>query len=221
MYMEIKSSKSAIVPAIKALIDKYDILDQCCIIAFSQAQINRVREQIPGISTGLLGNMPDLQTALQNYTHYNSTCNPNYKLLTEELLNECAYRGLTVWPYTIDDTAIFDEYFAMGLWGITTNKTNYATNYIERLYTDKKEYTVNAGSSVSVPVKTKTYAEKVATTTAATMVVIDGNTNISYDGSSIKATKAGKSVVVFSYSYKLNDGNTVYIYSQPVTITAK
>ncbi|MBR5785930.1 MAG: RICIN domain-containing protein [Clostridia bacterium] len=221
MYMEIKTDKSAIVPAIKALIDKYDILDQCCIIAFSQDQINRVRAQIPGISTGLLGDMPNLQTALQNYTHYNSTCNPNYKLLTEELINECAHRGLTIWPYTIDDTAIFDDFFAMGLWGITTNRTNYATDYIERLYTDKTGYTVNVGGSVSVPVKTKTYAEKVTTTTAATMVVVDGNTNISYNGSSVTASEAGTSVVVFCYSYNLNDGNTVYIYSQPVTIVAK
>ena len=221
MYMEIKTDKSAIVPAIKALIDKYDILDQCCIIAFSQDQINRVRAQIPGISTGLLGDMPNLQTALQNYTHYNSTCNPNYKLLTEELINECAHRGLTIWPYTIDDTAIFDDFFAMGLWGITTNRTNYATDYIERLYTDKTGYTVNVGGSVSVPVKTKIYAEKVTTTTAATMVVVDGNTNISYNGSSVTASEAGTSVVVFCYSYNLNNGNTVYIYSQPVTIVAK
>ena len=221
MYLEIKSSKSAIVPAIKALIDKYDILDQCCIISFQHAQINRVRQQIPGISTGLLAAMPTVEEALKVYTHYNSTCNPSHTALTETHLKECGFRGLTIWPYTIDNSATFDSFFAMGLWGITTNRTDFATNYIERLYTTSTSYSVNVGSSVSVPVYTKTYAEKVAATTAAEMVVVDGNTGISFNGSSVSASNAGTSTVVFRFAYKLTDGNTIYIYSQPVTIVAK
>ena len=221
LYMEIKSSKSTIVPAIKALIDKYDILDQCCIISFQHAQINKVRQLIPGISTGLLAEMPTVEEALKVYTHYNSTCNPNYKALTETHIKECAFRGLTIWPYTIDSSATFDSFFAMGLWGITTNRTDFATNYIERLYTASTSYSVNVGSSVSVPVYTKTYAEKVAATTAAEMVVVDGNTGITFNGSSVSASKAGTSTVVFRFAYKLTDGNTVHIYSQPVTIVAK
>ena len=125
-----------------------------------------------------------------------------------------------MWPWTLDPTSLFNEYFAMGTWGITTNRSDFVQNYVERLYTTANSYTVTVGGTKAVTVRKETYSGAVSTTTSAAMYVVDGNTGITFDGSKISATKAGTSTVIFRLSYKLGNGRTVYVYSQPVKVTA-
>ena len=220
MFIEIKSQKAEIVPKLKALIEQYDILDQCGVITFHAAQLQRVRTQIPGISGGLLTSMSSVENILNTTSQWSSTYNPSQSGLTEAILEDCSYRGVSMWPWTIDANSTFNEFFAMGTWGITTNRSDYVKNYIERLYTTASSYTVSVGGTKAVSIKKETYSGATSTTTGATMFVVDGNTGISFDGSKISASKAGTSTVVFRMSYKLGNGTTVYVYTQPVKVVA-
>ena len=220
LFIEIKTQNTAIVPKLKELIDKYDIQDQCCVISFHLAQLKEVRTHIPGISGGLLTAVTSVESMLQTTSQWNTTYNPGHSGLTEDILEDCSYRGVSMWPWTLDPSSLFNEYFAMGTWGITTNRSDFVQNYVERLYTTANSYTVTVGGTKAVTVRKETYSGAVSTTTSAAMYVVDGNTGITFDGSKISATKAGTSTVIFRLSYKLGNGTTVYVYSQPVKVTA-
>ncbi len=221
LFIEIKSQNKAIVPAIKTLIDKYDIMDQCCIITFHAAIIDEVHAKIPYISNGLLAEMLPFESMLGYTSRYNCTFNPGYaSTLNASYAADCIYRGITVWPWTLNDSATFDQYFLLGVGGITTNYANFAQKYIKFISVDKKAYSVETGRAVPIVLKATTYAGKVSVNTSAEMIVIDGNDRIGFDGSSVYAYAEGQSTVIFRLGYKLNNGTTVYVYTQPVTIKA-
>ena len=50
------------------------------------------------------------------------------------------------------------------------------------------------------------------------MVLIEGNDSVSYNGTKLSATRSGDATVLFRLAYTLNNGTTVYVYSQPVTV---
>ncbi len=222
LFIEIKSQKAEIIPAIKTLIDKYDIMDQCCFITFHMAQIDKAVSTIPSISNGLLCNAQSF-TNVHDYTsRFNCTYNPGYSDdLNRTFLADCSYRGITVWPWTFNDASSFHKYFEMGINGLTTNYAQFVTDYTKFLFTDKTEYTVNTGKALDISLKTETYAGKVSRASGAEMFVIDGNKNIGYDGKNIHGYGEGTSTVIFRYKYTIMGGGIIYIFSDPVTINVK
>lgn len=222
IYIEIKSSKPEIVPAIKALIEKYDFYSQACVIAFSASQLKLVRTTIPEISCGYLSGGLKTLTPISNavYEHA-STFNPSHSIVNADLLTDLYHRGITLWPYTVNDSATFDKYYLWGLSGITTNYANFTENYIKMLTADKSEYSLNVNGSADVKLSAMTYKRTEKDTANAEMIIVSGNDKISFRDGKISATAAGNATVVFRQSFKLNNGQTVYVYTQPVTINVK
>ncbi|MBR6645538.1 MAG: hypothetical protein IKL21_07245 [Clostridia bacterium] len=222
LFIEIKSQNAAIIPAIKTLIDKYDIMDQCCFITFHMGQIDNAVSGIPSISNGFLCPAQSF-TSVHDYTsRFNCTYNPQQtSALTSSFLADCSYRGITIWPWTLDNTSVFHEYFQMGINGITTNQAQYVTNYTKFLFTDKNEYTMKTGTALDIALKTETYAGNVSRASGAEMFVIGGNENIAYDGRFIHGYSEGTSTVLFRYKYTITGGGVIYVFSDPVTINVK
>ncbi len=222
LFIEIKSTKPEIIPAIKTLIDKYDIMDQCCFITFHMAQMDNAVSTIPSISNGFLTNAQSF-TNVHDYTsRFNCTYNPGYSDdLNRTFLADCSYRGITVWPWTLNDASSFHKYFEMGINGITTNYAQFVTDYTKHLLTDKTEYTVQTGKALDIALKTETYAGKVSRASGAEMFVIGGNENIGYDGKNIHGYSEGTSTVIFRYKYTIMGGGIIYVFSDPVTINVK
>ena len=221
LFIEIKSTKSEIIPAIKTLIDKYDIMDQCCFITFHMSQMDSAVANIPSISNGFLCNAQSF-TSVHDYTsRFNCTYNPGYSDdLDRNFLADCSYRGITVWPWTLNDASPFHKYFEMGINGITTNYSQFVTDYTKFITPDKSEYTLQTGKATTVVLRTETYAGAVARTSDAEMFVVDGNEDLYYDGNCVHAYSEGTSTVVFRYKYTIMGGGIIYIFSDPVTINA-
>lgn len=222
LFIEVKSQNTAIVPKIKALIEKYDILDQCCIITFHMGIMDAFRAEMPTISNGFLTAMTDLSTVMNYTTRFNCTFNPQQTAaLTEEFMLDGSYRGITYWPWTLNDSKVFDNYFLMGTNGITTNYANYSSGYLKFLEVDAADCTVEAGRRSQLKVYAETYSGSKMLMGSADMIILSGDGDVYYDGTHIHAYSDGETTVMFRQSFTLNNGAVAYVYSQPVTIVAK
>lgn len=221
LFIEIKSGKSNIVTEIKKLIDQYDIADQCCVITFNGTQLNLSRKNIPEISAGLLTSMTSLENIIKATSNNDSTFNPSSSGLTQRLLTQASYRGISIWPWTVNSQGSFDSFYLMGIWGVTTDYANFTSNYTKYVYADSLEYEVKKGNTVNVTLKALTYAGAEKAAKNSEMFIIDGDSGISFDGSKITASKAGTYTVVFRYAYSLASSKVAYAYTEPVTITVK
>lgn len=221
LFIEIKSSKSQIVKEIKKLIDQYDIADQCCIITFNASQLALSRKDIPEISSGFLTSMTTLENIIKATSNHDSTFNPSSAGVTQRLLTQAAYRGISIWPWTVNSQSSFDNFYLMGTWGVTTDYSNFTSNYVKHLLADNDKYEVKKGGSANVAITYMTYAGQEKAAKNCEMFIVDGANGVSFDGNKITGSKAGTYTVVFRYSYKLASSKTAYAFTEPVTITVK
>ena len=228
MFIEIKSSKpDTIAAALRTLIDKYDIADQCGVIAFNQTAVTEIRKAIPEISVGYLCSDSSLETIVNNTSKLESSYNPDSSKINAELLKDLAARGIFTWPWTIRDSASFDNFFLMGVSGITTDNSYFAKNYVKRISTESKEYRLEAGKSLDLKLIVQNYgalstsdlSNVTYNTTDAEMLLIEGNQTLNYSSGKLTATEQGDASVLFRLSFKLNNGKTAFVYSEPVTIS--
>ncbi len=220
LFIEIKSTNRKIIPALRTLIEKYDIMDQCCVISFHTPMISLARHEIPEISAGLLTNMTDLKSIVSLTGRMDSTFNPSYAGLTEEIMLDCMYRGISIWPWTVSDTSNFAKFFKMGIWGITTDCADYVEEYVKLVQTEK-EYNVKAGESTSITINCMTYSSDIIKPENVSIEVLQGGSAIKYENGAITAEKSGEYTVIFRVMYELSSSEKVNVYSQPVTIYAE
>ena len=207
---------------LKKLIDEYDIADQCCVITFNASQLKQTRKLIPEISAGYLtSSMSSLESIIKTTANNDSTFNPASAGLTQRLLTQASYRGISIWPWTVNSQSAFDSFYLMGIWGVTTDYSNFTKNYVKFLKADSDSYEVSKGSSVDVALSYLSYAGDEKAAKKCEMIIIDGGGGISFDGSKITASKAGTYTVVFRYASKLASSKTVYSFTEPVTVTVK
>ena len=228
MFIEIKSGKiDRIIPALKELIDEYDIADQCGVIAFSQDAVVAVRNTIPEISAGFLYSDYTLSTIVNKTSNLGSSYNPSYTGLSAELISDLSARGTFTWPWTVNNNADFDKLFLWGVAGITTDHSYYAKDYVKRISADSSEYTFKVGEKLSVPITAETYGafdesdtyeNRTYTANRATMSIISGNDTVKYSYGKLSATESGDATVMFKLTYELANGTDVYVYTQPITI---
>ena len=84
-FIEIKSANTAIVPALKKLVEQYNIYDQCAVITFNENIMAAMREEYPEMSVGALSgigmNSPssdmDIPDVMSFIGTYNGTHNPS------------------------------------------------------------------------------------------------------------------------------------------------
>lgn len=232
LVVELKSTDPRLIPALVKLIRQYDYEDKMVVISFSEAQIKRFKEQMPEVSAGYLNstaytsaNLPvSLYGILDSVQTYGTTFNPSYNkgVFDAELIRALSYRGVTVWPWTINSQEDLASYFAAGTYGITTNYSQYITNTYRKIYTDSAEYDLSAGREPTITALT--YGHKtVDITQLVTMKVIaaTGTLDVSIDPVSGKLayTGTGSADVIFSYSGKSN-GKSYAKVTEVVTLRA-
>ncbi len=221
LFIEIKSTKTTIVRELRKLLDEYDIYDQCSVISFHTQQIDQVRRSIPELSCGYLyGAMDSFANIMNTVSKHDCTFNPSYSGLSEELLQQCAHRGVSIWPWTVNDERSFSNFYLMGTWGITTNRSDFVKDYIKFMKPDIS-YSLTAGEGINADIKALTYSGD-EITADADMVVIDGNGTVKYNNGVLSASKSGDAVVIFRAKFSIKGSDKlVSVYSQPVTITVK
>lgn len=232
LVVELKSTDPNLIPALVKLIRQYDYEDKMVVISFSEAQIKLFKEQMPEVSAGYLNstaytsaNLPvSLYGILDSVQTYGTTFNPSYNkgVFDAELIRALSYRGVTVWPWTINSQEDLASYFAAGTYGITTNYSQYITNAYRKIYTDSAEYDLSTGEGPMITALT--YGHKtVDITRFVTMKVIAtaGTLDVSMDPVSgmLTYTGSGSADVIFSYSGKSN-GKSYAKVTEVVTLRA-
>lgn len=202
LVIEIKPNDTSLAKPLADLINKYDILDQVVIISFKTAPMLKLREYLPGVAIGYLSSSYTLDEGNALYTastiidevqDYMSVFNPKYTGLGPNLLRELSYRGVTVWPYTINTQSLFDEYFVNSVSGITTNYSQWSKNLVAEL-----NYEGNG------KVTATTYGGTVTDVSAkAELVVVEDSLGVSYTGGTLNVPSpaaGGKA----SFFFRLN-----------------
>lgn len=233
LVVELKSTDKRLIPALVKLIEQYDYAEKMVVISFSADQIKLLRESLPGISAGYLtsntyssSSLNASLTSILNDVQLNGTTfNPTYGkgALDAELIKALAYRGVTVWPWTINDASAFATYFLSGAGGLTTNYSQYSTKLIKSVETDKTSYDLAAGETPVVTALTYERNTRDVTDSAAPIVLEstgDLAVSLDYTTGKLTYTGTGSATVIFSVSCKVQS-STYRIVSNVVTLTAQ
>jgi glycerophosphoryl diester phosphodiesterase len=135
-------ANAALAKGLTDLINKYDIMDQVVVISFIQQNLVNTRNNLPGIPVSWLNWLalddanPVYSTyeVLENSQSYNCVCSPGYSGWGSTVIKELAYRGVTLWPWTVNKQAQFDQLMINGVAGITTDYSQWSKNYIDSIH---------------------------------------------------------------------------------------
>ncbi len=220
-FIEIKSNKAEIIPALKALIEKYDVSDQVVVISFLEKQLQRVHEQMPELSVGLLTDLPssaDVLSVNRQIAPLNATVNPSYGTVTNDLINDLAARGITVWPWTYNMPEQYFKAFMDGVHGITTDYADLASNFVVRLAAEDISVGTTPAQAVALTAKAITQKGE-EFDVACEYLTVSGGIALQKTDDGKYYAKSGKCTVLLKYSFELN-GVSYVIYSEPIDIRA-
>jgi glycerophosphoryl diester phosphodiesterase len=144
LFIEIKPTSDLLVLRVAEIIEDLDMYDQSAIITFSTANIQSMNVHMPELSnghlTGAVLNAQNLNTSLTNLfstnVPINSTLNPSYGALTRNFVEAIVHRGITVWPWTLNEYNVIVQYYNYGVGGITTDHLGYIQDTFNRVVFD-------------------------------------------------------------------------------------
>ena len=221
-FVEIKSSRPEIVPALKALIERTGVSGQVVVISFLADQLARVHEQMPELSVGLLTNTAqgfNAEEVNQAVAPFNATFHPSYEFLTSDQIRQLAARGLTVWPWTYPNGGAYDAAWQNGVYGITTDYADRSADRIVRLET--ADFTVGGRDSDAVPLTATAVTQK-----GERFKVRCDYMQISGDMILLQTAEgkyyAGRGSAVILLKYRVETDDVMYtVWSEPVTVSAE
>ncbi len=224
-FIELKTSNPNIVPALKELVDEMGVENQIVTISFLPEQLQKMNEIMPGISVGYLngvsGKTDDIREGIRkvfNATQkLNATYNPSYGCINKELLEELKHRGMTSWPWTYNNYNDYVNAFKMGVYGLTTNYSNWSKNWLSDLLVEQNNYNIKVGETFDLNGKGLNYLnERVDVKTE--IVPIENDNIITIENNNIKAVNIGKASVMLKTIVSMDDSNSYTLYSEPVEI---
>lgn len=225
-FIEIKSSKPEIVPALKRLLDQHDVYDQSIVISFDAAQVLHMKNVLPGVSTGFLTSTPQTPNNLENTRtilaatqKYASTFNPSFTGLNKELMGMASQRGVTFWPWTFrlnkDD---FNRMYVQGTHGLTTDYARDAADFVVKLDVPPA---VNATVGKALEISGSTLTQVGAKTgyTFKEMMVLPQSAKYTQNGQAVTFTEKGTAYVMPKFNYTIAPNHTYTLYAPPVKVT--
>lgn len=227
VFVELKSTNPKIVPALKELVEEMGVEENTVTISFYKDQIQRMQELMPWASCGFLNGIgvngsvtEGLNNVFINIGSQNLTFNPSYGCLNKEIVEELKHRGMTVWPWTYNNYGSFKQAFLNGVYGLTTNYSQWASNWISDVTTEESSYDVALGEKVNVKGIGTTYkGENKNVDVEVIPVENDGVISIDEDNN-IEGLKEGTASIMVKTTVKLNDGtdDSYVLYSTPIDV---
>ncbi len=150
IVIELKDNNSSAAAPLAKLIKDYDMLTHVVVISFHEAAIKAIREKIPEISAAWLNSsitpddsdyMSTLATVMPYLQRTGAVYSPSFAsgALGENLIRQLMIRGVSTWTWTLNKQEQFDRYFAMGVRGLTTNYSQWASKYCKELRVERDE----------------------------------------------------------------------------------
>ncbi len=229
IFVEIKSTNKALIDKFKALVEEYGVEDQVSVITFHDSQIKNLKQAFPEMSAGFLCNplvsgatgAEQAKAVLNRVQRLSSTYNPSYSGHTAEYAVNANMRGLTTWPWTVDDKNAYVQLFMEGFNGLTTNNCKIAAKFAKTLTAENYAYELNAGETLAVSAGITLYnREKADVSKDVRVIPLDGKTEV-LDGNVLKFDGEGEHTFALEYTYDINSKNSYTLYTQPVTVNVK
>jgi glycerophosphoryl diester phosphodiesterase len=223
--VEIKSASAGIVPLLKKELELAGVKDQVVTISFLGDQLKRMGTTLPDISGGFLNANIDtgdvgisLRTILNSTQLYSSTYNPAFQVVKQPTMEAAKHRGITFWPWTVNNPNDFYRFYSYGTHGITTDHAYLAKDFPVAVTTPATA-TAAARTAFSVPLTLTTQVGATRSAASNQLVVLDGAP--AHDGS-VTFTATGTATVLPGYSHKMGDGTYSYtIFGKPMTVTVR
>lgn len=225
IFVEVKSGKPEIIDKLVALIAEYDIEDQVSVISFSGEQLQRLNKLMPGMSIGYLtgGTMdesnlyPSLREVLNTVQNLDATFNTSYAGLTKAYAEAAKHRGITFWPWTYRNQAVYQEHFLLGTHGLTTDDAHWSQDWAYKISPELNNYKVRINEFAQIDA-TLTQYNRSERKEAFEIVPIAEQNGLEIEGNKVKASKPGTYHVLLRYEQEIGEGNSYAIYSQPIEI---
>ena len=227
LFIEIKSGKAAIVAATKALVDQYDMYDQCSVITFNEGIMSTMRQVYPEMSVGALcsGYMAgmdseeDLRAAMNFIGKYNATLNPSYTGYEADDIRAALMRGISIYPWTFrGDLNTYKNHLLWGYSGLTGDNPNVFRRLARNVSYTPASLTVEPGSSLTLALAVTYYNHDVKSEAPSSVTILSGEEFVTLDGNTLTFTGMGEVTFYMSYEVKVSNA-TIVLHTQPTTLS--
>lgn len=232
---EIKTNDPAIVVALRTLVNEYDNFGEVFTISFNVNILEEMYNTWPEMSVGALGmegyakegsNLPMYQPygdliesgeatveecvamLYAELDKWNATYNPSSGF-SYDVISAGRHRGLTVWPWTYNSAEGFAEAYLNGIYGLTTNFSYWASDFIVDL--DAEDVAITTGESLPAPVVTTQNGQQVSVE-GLEAIALEGS--LDEEGQALMIYRLKQELVIDGVSY-----GSYYLYSNPFTVT--
>ncbi|OTG85075.1 glycerophosphodiester phosphodiesterase family protein [Acinetobacter sp. ANC 4648] len=227
LMIEMKSANPKLVSALKTEIEKYAVEDQVIITSFNRDQIQQVKNHLPMVSTGILiQNMPSSNQVLINSRQilaeaqkYTSSYHPPYRNDLVKLFAETQHRGLTYWPWNLNDTT-FKQLYVAGLNGVTTNFVQLYSKYIVDIQAPS-ELKLKVGQPLKMDVQLQQQDGIELKGQAQQFIILARSPQHETKAGSVSFTQKGTAYVLAGYKYQIDQQYFYHIFSKPVKVIIK
>lgn len=232
---EIKTNDPAIVVALRTLVNEYDNFGELFTISFNVNILKEMYNSWPEMSVGALGmegyakegsNLPMYQPygdliesgeatveecvamLYAELDKWNATYNPSSGF-SYDVISAGRHRGLTVWPWTYNSAEGFAEAYLNGIYGLTTNFSYWASDFIVDL--DAEDVDLTVGEPLPAPVVTTQNGQQVSVE-GLEAIALEGS--LDEEGQALMIYRLKQELVIDGVSY-----GSYYLYSNPFTVT--
>ena len=228
-FVELKSAHADIVPLLQQELDAMGARDQVVAISFDGNQLTRMGATLPEVTVGYLNSaaggsdpLVDLRNILGSTQQYSATFNPAYANLSAAAMEAGKHRGITFWPWTINDQTAFHRFYSLGTHGLTTDYAWWAQNFpVEISSAATASAAAGQPFGMAVMLTTQAGVSSAATSNAAAVVGGTAPHTTAADGT-VTFTGPGTAVVMPGYRYAMGDGTYSYvIVAPPVNVTVR
>ena len=226
LFIEIKSGKTAIVKAVKACVDEYDMYDQCSVITFNEPIMAAMRKDYPEMSVGALcggymaGPDPeaDLRSAMTFIGKYNATLNPSYGGYEANDIRAALQRGISIYPWTFRGN--LDTYKNPLLWGysgLTGDNANVFKRLVRGITPTIVAGTVAPSAEVELTLDVTYYSHETKTEACKDILILAGEDAVTVENGKLTFKGAGEVTFILTYESKVGN-EMVTVYTQPITL---
>ena len=224
--IEIKHTDPDLIKPLADAIRAAGMEDRVVFISFSYEQLQLIRQEMPEISVGGLnvhsmGNYTvaeNLESISENLDPLNAfyNCYYGYGVQSPELVAAARHRGIYVHPWTVDDQTEFENEYANGYHGITSNYVDYATDYLTGVSVEGETFTAATGmeNAVTIPAQRETRGGSAALEQPK-VLQLSGVTVSQTESGALWAGEAGEAVVALGDSYTLPATGRTYTQLPP------
>lgn len=227
LMIEMKSADPQLVPKMQDEIKKYQVENQVVTTSFNIDQVARAQTFLPHIPRGLLvGTMPKNHNSLVNAKQinadvqkYHSSYNPAYRADLIELLEITKHRGISFWPWALNDET-FKKLYLAGSYGITTNLTQLYSAYVVDIQvpqTLKIQENQPVQVTAQLTQQDRTQFKQVITD----FMVLSGSPKYEFKNGQLHFFEKGTAYVLAGYKYQIDPQNFYQIFSAPMKIVVK